>query len=74
MQSKTAEQIDIVDVLFAMVIFLQICYGLVTIDVTWQHYSDATYGVLQDAIDENCRIRYKFDHPVRAGALNQCPL
>ena len=40
----------------------------------WQHYSDATYGVLQDAIDEDCRIRYKFDHPVRVWSLTQCPL
>ena len=30
----------------------------------WQHYTDATYGVLQDAVDEDCRIRYKFDHLV----------
>ena len=40
----------------------------------WQHYSDATYGVLQDAIDEDCRIRYNFDHPVRVWSLIQCPL
>ena len=43
-------------------------------DVWWQHYSDATYGVLQDAVDEDCRIRYKFNHPVRVGSLTQCPL
>ena len=30
--------------------------------------------MLQDAIDENCRIRYKFDHPVRVGSLTQRPL
>ena len=36
--------------------------------------SDATYGVLQDAIDEDCRIRYNFDHPVRVWSLIQCPL
>ena len=58
----------------AMVIFLQRYYGHVTFDVRWQHYSDTTYGVLQDAIDENCRIRYKFDHLVRGGSLTQCPL
>ena len=40
----------------------------------WQHYSDATYGVLQDAGDEDCRVRYKFNHPVRVGSLTQCPL
>ena len=40
----------------------------------WQHYSDATYGVLQDAIDEDCRIRYNFDHPVRVWSLIQCPV
>ena len=40
----------------------------------WQHYSDATYGMLQNAIDENCRIRDKFDHPVRVGSLTKCPL
>ena len=40
----------------------------------WQHYSDATYGVLQDAIEEDCRIRYKFDQPFRVWSLTQCPL
>ena len=30
--------------------------------------------MLQDAIDEDCRIRYKFDHPVRVWSLTQCPL
>ena len=74
MQSKTTEQREIVDVRSAMVIFLQSCNGLVTSDVTWQYYSDTTYGVLHDAIDENCRIRYNFDHTVRVGALTQCPL
>ena len=29
--------------------------------------------MLQDAVDENCRIRYKFDHPIRVGSLTQCP-
>ena len=43
-------------------------------DVWWQHYSDATYGVLQDEVDEYCRIRYKFNHPVRVGSLTQCPI
>ena len=47
---------------------------MVIFDVGWQHYSDATYGVLQDAIDEDCRIRYNFDHPVRVWSLTQCPL
>ena len=74
MQSKTAEQTEIVDVRSAMVIFLQRYYGHVTFDVVWQHYSDASYGVLQDAIDENCRIRFKFDNPFRVGSLTQCPL
>ena len=30
--------------------------------------------MLQDAVDEDGRIRYKFDHPVRVGSLTQCPL
>ena len=30
--------------------------------------------MLQDAIDEDCRIRYNFDHPVRVWSLTQCPL
>ena len=29
---------------------------------------------LQDAIDEDSRIRYNFDHPVRVWSLIQCPL
>ena len=74
MQSNTAEQAEIVDIRSAMVIFLQSCYGLVKFDVMWQHYSDASYRMLKNAIDEDCRIRYKFDHPLRVGSLTQCPL
>ena len=74
MQSHTAEQTEIVDAWSAMVVFLQPNDGFVTFHIGGQVDADATYGVLQDAIDEDCRIRYKFDHPVRVWSLSQSPL
>ena len=74
MQSHTAEQTEIIDVWSAMVVFLQSNDGFVTFHIGGQVDAEATYGVLQDAIDEYCRIRYKFDHPVRVWSLTQSPL
>ena len=74
MQSHTAEQTEIVDVWSAMVVFLQSNDGFVTFHIGRQVDADATYGVLQDAIDEDCHICCKFDHPVRVWSLTQCPL
>ena len=74
MQSKTAEQTEVVYVRSAMVIFFQSDYGLVVLHVSRNDQSDTTDGMLQDAIYKVCHIGYKFDHPVRVGSLTQCPL
>ena len=50
-------------------------YGLVIFDVGWQHYSDATYGVLQDAIGRRLSYSLQFRPPQSEfGRLIQCPL
>ena len=36
--------------------------------------ADATYGVLQDSVDEKCHICHKYTDPVRVRSLSNCPL
>ena len=47
-----------------VVVFLQPNDGFVTFHIGGQVDADATYGVLQDAIDEICHICHKYTDPV----------
>ena len=57
-----------------MVVFLQPNDGFVTLHIGGQVDADATYGVLQDAVDEKFDICHKYTDPVRVRFLSNCPL
>ena len=57
-----------------VVVFLQPNDGFVTCHIGGQVDADATYGVMQDAVDEKCHICHKYTDPVRVRSLCNCPL
>ena len=74
MQAQAAEQAQVVCVWSTITICLQTDDGLVAFDMRWQHYSNATYRMLQNLVHEESYIRHHLADPIRVWSLTHRPI